>query len=145
MTQTGIPDDLVTAYRSAHYRAGAGQSAITLRVDQYSEPLARLLATTGFRSAAFITACNPLGMRDSIEANRIACAHLREKLARHVSRPDQIVNGVAIDPFGSWPPEESFLVLGLDLDSARILGREFNQNALVWIEGDAIPRLMLLR
>lgn len=145
MTQSGIPDDLVTAYRSAHYRAGSGQGAITFCVDQHSEALSRLLAASGFRSAAFVTACNPLGVRDSMEANRLACARLRKKLACHVSRPDQIMDGVAIDPFGYWPPEESFLVLGLDLDSARTLGLEFNQNALVWMDADAIPRLILLR
>ncbi len=145
MPETGIPDDLITAYRSAHYRTGSGQDAFTLRIDQHSEPLAQLLTATGYRCAAFITACNPLGLRDSIEANRIACAHLREELACHVSRSGQVMDGLAIDPFESWPPEESFFVLGLDLDSAKTLGREFSQNALVWADTDAIPRLVLLR
>lgn len=143
--QTLVPDQLIAAYRSAHYLAGAGQGAMTLRVDQYSEALSRLLATAGSRNAAFLTACNPLGVQSSIQANRIASARLRAKLMRQVSRPDQVLEGVAIDPSGSWPPEESFLVLGLDLDSARSLGREFNQNALLWTEADAIPRLILLR
>ena len=44
-----------------------------------------------------------------------------------------------------WPAEPSFLALGIDLVTAKILGRHFDQNALVWINDDAIPRLVLLR
>ena len=102
MTQSGIPDDLVTAYRSAHYRAGSGQGAITFCVDQHSEALSRLLAASGFRSAAFVTACNPLGVRDSMEANRLACARLRKKLACHVSRPDQIMDALKGHPLEAF-------------------------------------------
>jgi hypothetical protein len=66
-------------------------------------------------------------------------------LNEYVSPSDRIIKGAGSDPSGGWPPEESFLVLGLGLEAARTLGREFHQNALLWTDHDAIPRLILLR
>jgi hypothetical protein len=145
LPESEVPDDLIEAYRYAYYRAGSGGNAITLLVDQYSEPLAKLLAETGYRCAAFITACNPFGTEESLEANMKACADLRERLDRYVARARQIIEGEGIDPSGVWPPEKSFLVLGLDLETSEALGREFGQNAIVWSGPDAIPKLVLLR
>lgn len=145
MPQSEIPDDLIAAYHSAYYRGGSGHDAITLRTDQYSEPLAQLLAETGHRCAAFITACNPFGAQESPEMNIKACADLRERLDSYVAQPVQIIEGEGIDPSGAWPAEKSFLVLGLDLETAEALGREFGQNAVVWSGADATPRLILLR
>lgn len=145
LPQSEIPDDLIAAYQSAYYRAGWGHHAITLRIDQYSEPLAQLLAETGHRCAAFITACNPFGAQEDFETNTKACAYLRKRLDSYVAAPTQIIEGEGIDPSGAWPAEKSFLVLGLDIETAEALGREFGQNAVVWSGADAIPRLILLR
>ena len=145
LPQTAISDNLLEAYRSAHYRAGQSHDEITLQVDQYSEPLAQLLAASGHQCAVFITACNPLGVRQSPELNRIACARLRDRLSQYVSISDQVIEGEGFDPFVGWAPEESFLVLGLGLAESRALGKEFHQNALVWADVDAVPRLILLR
>jgi hypothetical protein len=114
-------------------------------VDQHSEPLSQLFTTSGHQCAAFITACNPFGVRQSSKANRAACARLRERLAQYAPQPKRIIEGVGLDSAGDWPGEESFLVLGLDLETSRALGREFHQNAIVWVGNDAIPRLILLR
>lgn len=145
MPYTEIPDDLIYAYRSAYYRAGLGHEVITLHVDQYSEPLARLLTASGHRCAAFITACNPFGAVESHEVNMKACLDLRKSLDRYVARQNQIIEGEGIDPAGAWSAEKSFLVLGLNLETAKALGKEFGQNAVVWMEAEAIPRLVLLR
>ncbi|SOD41649.1 DUF3293 domain-containing protein [Nitrosovibrio sp. Nv4] len=145
MPQSEISEDLIAAYRSTNYRAGTGEDGITLRVGEYSEPLSRLFAQSGHRCAAFITACNPFGALENREANMKACADLRDRLDRYVARPDQIIEGMGIGSSGAWPPEKSFLVLGLDLETSRTLGREFGQNAVVWVGADAIPQLILLR
>jgi hypothetical protein len=63
----------------------------------------------------------------------------------YCARPEEIIDGESSDSIGTWPGEKSFLVLGLDLETAIRLGREFRQNALVWADEDAIPRLILLR
>lgn len=145
LPRSDIPADLIAAYRSAHYRAGSGPDAITLHVDQHSEPLSQLLIASGHRCAAFITACNPFGVSQNPESNGAACARLRDRLNQCVSGSDQIIKGAGFDPSAAWPPEESFLVLGLDLETSCALGREFHQNAIVWAGEDAVPSLILLR
>lgn len=92
-----------------------------------------------------MTACNPFGAQEDFETNTKACAYLRKRLDSHVAAPTQIIEGEGIDPSGAWGAEKSFLVLGLDLETAEALGREFGQNAVVWFGADAIPRLILLR
>lgn len=56
-----------------------------------------------------------------------------------------MIGGLNIDPAGQWPQEKSFFVLGVDLETARAIGQHFKQNAIVWIQSDAIPHLVLLR
>jgi hypothetical protein len=160
--QSVISGELVAAYLSTYYRvmlpvspalkgvveagcAPAGKGAFVLRVDQYSAPLSRLFTALGCRCAAFITASNPFGMPHGVEENLAACAGFRDELLRRSCRPQQILDGEGLDPTGVWPGEKSFLVLGLDLETSMLLGREFRQNALVWAGEDAIPRLILLR
>lgn len=142
--ESKIPVDVIEAYRSAYYLAGTGRNSITLCVDQYSEPLCRLFSATGHRCAAFITACNPGSVPQSPQKNRAACARLHERLSQNVSRPDDIIEGMGLDPSGDWPGEESFLALGIDLEVSCALGAEFQQNAILWTSADAIPRLILL-
>lgn len=145
MPPSEVTADLIKAYLLARYQAGFGPDAVILHVGQYSEPLSQLFNASGHRCAAFLTACNPFGVRQDPESNRAACAALRNRLNEHVSRSDQIIEGAGSDPSSDWPSEESFLVLGLGLEAARVLGREFHQNALLWADHDAIPRLILLR
>ncbi|MCX7184674.1 MAG: DUF3293 domain-containing protein [Nitrosospira sp.] len=139
---SAIPADLVASYRAADYRAGSGSAAIILRIDQHSEALAQLLAASGRQCAVFITACNPGSQPHSLAANQVAQARLHEELSRHT---DQIIEGTGSDPSGIWPAEPSLLALGVELEVAEALGRQFGQNAIVWAGADAIPRLMLLR
>ena len=152
MAQPEISAGLVIAYRSTEYCVGPSAGLDTspsrtfiLRIDQYSEPLSRLFFASGHRCAAFITACNPFSLPQSPELNQAACAHLRDALIRHTSRPEEIIEGEGCDPAGAWPGEKSFLVLGLDLETSKVLGGKFEQNAIVWAGADAIPRLVLLR
>lgn len=145
LPRSEIPDDVIAAYRSADYRIGTGTHAFTFHINQCSEPLARLLAASGERHGAWITACNPLGKLQGLEANLTACAHLHERLRQLVNREDRIIEGAGCDPSGVWPPEKGFLALGLNLEAARNLGTRFGQNAIVWIEKNAVPELILLR
>ncbi|MEO5655885.1 MAG: DUF3293 domain-containing protein [Nitrosospira sp.] len=152
MPQSKIAGDLVAAYRLARYRVdrqadhrtGLGPGAITLRVDQYSEPLSQLFSASGHQCAAFITACNPFGQVQSPDINREACAHLFGKL-RSLVGPGRIIEGEGFDPSGKWPAEKSFLALELDLEASCVLGKAYGQNAIVWAGADAVPRLILLR
>lgn len=139
---SAIPAALIASYHAADYRAGSGAAAISLRIDQHSEALAQLLAGSGRQCAVFITACNPGSQPHSPAANQAAQARLREELNRHA---EQVIEGSSSDPSGAWPAEPSLLALGVELDVAQALGRQFGQNALVWAGADAIPRLILLK
>lgn len=131
--------DLERAYRRAVYRLELPAGPLDLEIDRPSAPLARLLCEHGVRCAAFLTAWNPGSVLTDPELNRAAQAALLEAVARlgHPTLP-----GVAVDPDGVWPNEDSVLVLGIDLTAARGLARRFGQNALVWIGAGAIPTLV---
>lgn len=141
-TQSEIHEDLIRAYRETDYRAGHGRNAITLHIDERSEALARLYDTSSHRCALFITAYNPYSETLSIEANLAAHARLRDELT---SLTQYVIEGAGAHPSGAWPEEKSFLALGVSLETARELGKQFGQNAIVWIGDDLIPRLILLR
>jgi hypothetical protein len=57
----------------------------------------------------------------------------------------EFIEGEGVDPNGEWPGETSVLVLDIDRASAERLGSRYDQNAIVWIDTDAIPRLLVLR
>ena len=133
-----INDDLIASYHSAVYHFGVEPSAIGLCIDQYSEPLSKVIAESGDRFAVFISAYNPGSLIQSLESNRAAHDDLR-------SHSNRIIEGVASDPSGAWPPEKGFLAVGVDLVTAQRLGDQYGQNAILWIDEDAVPRLVLLR
>lgn len=56
---TAISDELILAYRSTEYRVEVPGSEITLRIDEYSAPIAALYAAHGVCSSAFLTAYTP--------------------------------------------------------------------------------------
>jgi len=54
------------------------------------------------------------------------------------------IPGVGRDPRGEWPAEPSVLVLGISRREAEILGRSYEQNAVVFVERGGAPELVLL-
>lgn len=142
MIQSVIAHDLIASYCDTHYQIGTGFDSISLRIDQYSESLAKLLIVSERPYAAIIGAYNPYSQQLSDEENSAAHESLRDYLNRHSYT---MIESSNIDPTDMWPAEKSFFVSGLDLNTARSLGQQFNQNAIVWIGSDAIPRLILLR
>ncbi len=130
-----------SAYRATLYRVRAGATPFDLRVDVASEALAALMRQHGVATAAYLTACNPYSVRVSDAANRAANEQLRIAL---LHADAFIFHGEAIDPAGAWPPEPSFLALGLALATARELGMRFRQNAILFADDDAVPRLVWL-
>lgn len=137
-----ISGSLIANYTRADYRIGTAADRITLKIDQYSEPLAQFLATLNQSCAAIISAYNPYSQLLSDEENVAAHESLGHFLACHAY---QGIESVHTDPAGVWPAEKSFFIPGIDMHSAQSLGQQFSQNAIVWIERDAIPRLVLLR
>jgi len=55
------------------------------------------------------------------------------------------IEGEGVGPDQAWPAEKSLFVFGVDLETARMPGVRYRQNAVVWAGEDAIPKLVLLR
>lgn len=142
MTRSEISPKLITSYKAAEYQAVVNTDTITLHIDQYSAPLNQILTEFEHQCAAFITASNPLSQQQGPHLNQIRNTQLRNALTQHTHL---VFAGVSTDPAKLWPTEKSFLALGINLKTAMLLGRQFDQNAVVWVDTDAIPRLILLR
>lgn len=142
MAHSAVPSTLIAQYRNANYLVGIGSDVFTLSIDQHSEPLAQLMAERHADCAAIITAHNPFSQLQNPEKNLAAHVLLAQTLNQY---SDSIIPCTNVDPTGSWPPEAGFLVPGLTLAIAQRIGRQFEQNAIVWADSHAIPTLVLLR
>ena len=113
-----------------------------LRVDVANASLLQLYRDTGADRCAFITACNPRSQQWSDAAN----AERQARLERDLKEQTLVIwGGIGQHPSGLWPGEPSFLVMGISIDEAQALGRQYEQNAIVWCGPDAVPKLLLLR
>ena len=137
-----IPDGLLEAYRRTRYCADLPDGEVVLRIGECSAELDGLLAARGAHAWAFVTADNPGSVIDAstMEASTIDAptidpvgnAARRARLLAHVQGLGLAwFTGRATADAGDWPAEESLLVLGLDLNEARDLGRRFGQLAVV--------------
>ena len=139
---TKISSELLGAYQATEYWVGKGPDAFCLHIDRPSKQLAELLKSNGKSSAAFVTAYNPYSRPCSEAYNTLAHERLRLALK---SEFDYFTEGVGQDSAGNWPQENSFLVMGIDLQRAKNLGNQFEQNAIVWSGNDSTPALVLLK
>lgn len=132
---------MLSAYKETEYRV-FGVLPFVLRIGEHSASLAKLYAQTRTDCGAFITACNPFSrvVDDIVNANQ------QKRLANEFQQRSLIFfDGIGAHPSGGWPDEPSFFVLGLPLETAKTLGKKYQQNAIVWSGADAIPELILLQ
>ena len=139
--RSNVDPETIRAYEETHYWVEA-PVPFRFEVGQHSQSLAALQHDSGVHSSVFITAFNPYSKRCNEVENRQRQAALAEEL-RTLHLP--FLAGMGKHPSGHWPGEASFLVLGLSQPQARALGERHEQNAVIWIDDSAVPRLMLLR
>jgi hypothetical protein len=135
-----LPLRLLEAYERAQYVV-FGEPAITMKVGEPNPGIDALLDLDGARSAAYITPANPRGELRDHEENLIALEMLHESLR---DSPYTCYPGEGRDPGGEWVAEPSLLVVGMPLAAAEELGRELEQNAIVFVEKARAPRLIVL-
>jgi hypothetical protein len=135
-----ISSSILTVYLETDYRVSV-EPPFALRVGKTSEPLTKLYRQHGTNCAAFITACNPHSRKFGDAANAKKQAELAQELTQ---RGLMFIEGEGRHPSGGWA-EPSYLVLGLSLDEAKVLGRRYEQNAVIWCGTDAVPELVPLR
>lgn len=141
LNDIAIAPDLRAAYLETLYGVEA-TPRFALRIGQASEGLLALYRKHHVNCAAYITAFNPYSRAVGIDENTERQAKLEMQL-RQRSLP--FLEGQGRHPSNTWPAEDSFLVLGLALAAAKVLGQQCEQNAIVWCGADAVPQLITLR
>lgn len=136
-----IDSTIVQAYRETEYRVFA-EPAFILKVGQASAELLAAHKRHKTQCSAFLTACNPFSQPFDAASNAERQAALAKELRQ---RSLVFESGIGQHPGNGWPGEESFLVYGLTLESAKVVGTRLEQNAFVWSGADAVPQLILLR
>ena len=134
-----LAPELLATYRNADYVV-FGEPELVLRVGERNSDLDELLKAEGAPTAAFVTAANPRGRPRSARENEIANAALVESQTR---AGFACYEGEGRNPDGSWT-ERSVLVVGISRADAEIVGRAFEQNAIVFVERGRAPELVLL-
>jgi len=136
-----IDSALIQAYLETEYRIH-GATPCTLKVGAACPVLAELHKNHAVTESTFITACNPfstlLNETDNIERH----AKLRQLLKQ---RGFAFLEGIGKHPAGDWPGEPGFLILGINLEAARALAGQLEQNAIIRNPADTVPQLILLR
>lgn len=135
------PQPLLAAHRAGLHRVDADGQTLELRAGVASAALARLLRRYGVTSAAYLSTCNPYGVRVGAAANRAAHQALRDAL---VAADAFVFEGLTLDPAGARPAQPAWLALGIALAPARGLAQRFRQNALLFADDEAVPRLLWL-
>jgi hypothetical protein len=140
MSVTGkVTESQRAAFRAANYYFRSPEGELLLKVDEPNTALADLLRSEDAAGAAVITAFNPHGRRQDAAHNRAAQNQLLGDLR---AAGLTLLPGRNEDPAGVWP-EESFLVLGIGLATARLLAARYGQLAFLWTDAaSATPRLM---
>jgi hypothetical protein len=121
-------DQLHENYVRTTYWVDLPDGSVPLRIGEASLRLEALLASEGVDEWALITAHNPGSRECAPEANAQAQDRLRAELARMGFR---LWEGRSVSDAGDWPVEDSLLVLGISLDQAKGIGRQFGQNAVL--------------
>ena len=111
---------------------------IAFRIGELNQGLEKLLVDEAVETAALITACNQKGIKHGHDENHGAMEDLKFSLNE---RKLPFLPAAGSDPKGAWK-EESYFILGITKDEAEALGRQFQQNAFVWIETGHAPRLV---
>jgi hypothetical protein len=133
--------ELVAAYRAARYHVSGAAEPFDLTLDVPNRALGACHRAHGVECSTFLTAWNPGSRPMTTAVNAAAAARLAQHL-RDLGHP--LLAGFGADPEGRWPAEESVLALGVALEPASRIAREFGQAAFLHAGRDAIPRLVLL-
>jgi Protein of unknown function (DUF3293) len=135
-----VGPDLIVAYLGAEYVV-FGEPELVLRVGEPSAELDALLEAEGADTAAYVTAANPQGRLAGQAENLLATAAL---LRAQREAGYACYTGEGRDSQGEWLPEPSVLVVGISRAEAVVLGRSYEQNAIVFAEKGGAPQLVFL-
>ena len=131
-------NDLIQAYKETDFNTY--EPSITIKVGKVNQELDQLLIQNNLTDWAYITAWNPYSEITDAKLNEQNNNQLRNDLIGYIVFDGE---GVGSDP--SWEPEKSFLILGISLDDAILIGKKYRQNAIVVGKLNEPPQLIWIR
>ena len=127
------------AYLNTDYYVDAPYAAFKLNIGCYSPELDQLHQKFGVSTSLYITAWNPFSELLTDADNEAK----QQALVSDITDAGYVMlTGRGIAQSGDWPPEESIIVLGCDESTAITLSQKYQQNAVVFSDANAIPRLI---
>ena len=137
---------LQNAYLQTLYSVEAHEKSLTICVTSENLELDDFLAKEGIRTWSIVTADNPFSTQLSASENEIRRADLMERLK---GANLTFLKSYGRDPSEKWPAEIGFFVPNISREFAIQLGKEFQQNAivfgaslgrpeLIWCEGEKV-------
>lgn len=117
-------NELIQAYKETDFNVY--EPKITIKVGQVNQELDRLLIMNNCITWAYITAWNPYSELTDDRTNEEKNDQLRNDLTGYI-----LFDGDGVGSDQSWLPEKSFLILGIGLDDAMLIGKKYRQNAIV--------------
>jgi hypothetical protein len=133
-----IAAELVSAYAATDFIVFDEGEEWAINVGQDSPRVDRLLERFVVETATIVTAYNPrsrvLTPEENAARHHSLCAILKEQ-------EWPFLLGEGRDPSGRWIPEIECIVFGTSLEEGLMLARQFDQNAIVFLERGRAPRL----
>jgi len=132
-----LDEYLLAAYRRTTYRVFA--PPLALRVNQHHPALDDFLRKHAARQWSFITAYHPGSVQASAQENDEA----QQRLEHHLRvQGYAYYPGAGIGDTGDWPPEPSFLVVGMDPQAGLKLANTFGQLGILWGQRGSVAQLL---
>ena len=128
---------LLEAYKNTKYIVF--EPTLTIEIGKLNQDLDKLLLKHNSNEWAFITAYNPYSRVLTEEENKVLHNKLKELTEKYVTFEGY---GVGQDP--TWEPELSLFIIGISKGDASKIGKEFEQNAIVYGEVNNPPELLIL-
>ncbi len=132
-----ISKDLLQAYLTTEYHVS--DPTLTIRINHLHPDLDKFLKMYDSTVWAYITSYNPASHVLPDEENIALHQMLVEDLSGYICF---VGYGVGTNP--QWKPEQSLLVLGIDQDAAKAIGKKYGQNAIVVGNAGEAATLVLL-
>jgi len=131
-------NDLINAYLETDYFIN--KFKLPLKIGIKSIELEEIFKLHKIKSASYITAYNPYSKILNIDENK-----KRNKDLCLLCKEYTCIEGIGKHLSNEWEGEPSFLFLGMNLEIAKQIGKKYEQNAILWIDEDAIPQIVILR
>ena len=130
-------NSLIEAYKNTKYIVF--EPTLIIEIGKLNQEIDDIIIKHNSNAWAFITAYNPYSRVLTEEENKVLHNKLKELTEKYVTFEG---HGVGQDP--TWEPELSLFIIGISKGDASEIGKEFEQNAIVYGEVNNPPELLIL-